>query len=122
MILKNVIDKFTHDSFIKDLDKELVIQTQGLSGSCVKVKCIAPGFDWYHGRIVITPEIPLLNCSLKKYSRLREKLLKEISSIKRDNECEAFQAKYRKEIRFFDNIHDAEVWVTEKLNEELENV
>lgn len=101
-------------------DHDVVIDTQGLSGSCVSVTSLSIGFDWYAGKIMVFPKHPLSTVNINKYALVKELYLNKISNYKKVDSGITLIAKYKTKEFTGKTKWESLSWLREQLNLEID--
>lgn len=101
-------------------EPEVVVSTQGMSGSRVGVRSAGAGFDWYSGLFVLSAEIPVSTVDISLHSFYRTEYLYQISNLKDVESGKTLTARYKKETMGFEKKFQCALWISKKLKEEKE--
>lgn len=96
----------------------VVVRTQGMSGSCVKVTGLCVGFDWYNGRCILRTEVPLSTVDINVHSFYQTEYLYSNSNLKKIEQKLTAVARFKKEEKACKDFYEARMWIYEKLKEE----
>jgi len=102
-------------------DERLIVQMDK-PGAYVRVNSLSVGYESYQGKIIINlaGNNRFSNFELKNYEWLREEFLKKISNLFAIQMGETLVARYRKQKTVCFSRREAEQWLYQKLDKEME--